>query len=80
MSHIFLGICNEDPDDDLRMQNGTIITNMEDIELFIESWEIEKSFKVTTRRPVRNCTEQDCSHCIELLHRRVFTPCHDAVS
>uniref|UniRef100_A0A8I3RW39 Otogelin like n=2 Tax=Canis lupus familiaris TaxID=9615 RepID=A0A8I3RW39_CANLF len=74
------GICNEDPDDDLRMQNGTIITNMEDIELFIESWEIEKSFEVTTRRPVRNCTEHDCSHCIELLNRRVFIPCHHKVS
>ncbi|KAF3825973.1 hypothetical protein GH733_006087 [Mirounga leonina] len=74
------GICNEDPDDDLRMQNGTIITNMEDIELFIESWEIEKSFEVTTRRPVRNCTEHDCSHCIELLNRRVFIPCHNKVS
>lgn len=80
MSHIFLGICNEDPDDDLRMQNGTIITNMEDIELFIESWEIEKSFEVTTRRPVRNCTEHDCSQCIELLNRRVFIPCHNKVS
>ncbi|MBZ3881922.1 Otogelin-like protein [Sciurus carolinensis] len=74
------GICNENPDDDLRMQNGTIIVNMEDIELFIESWEIEKSFEVTTRRPVRNCTEHDCSPCIELLNRRVFIPCHDKVS
>ncbi|KAB1269975.1 Otogelin-like protein [Camelus dromedarius] len=74
------GICNEDPDDDLRMQNGTIITNMEDIELFIESWEIEKSFEVTVRRPVRNCTEHNCSDCIELLNRRVFIPCHDKVS
>uniref|UniRef100_A0A2K6GUH7 Otogelin like n=1 Tax=Propithecus coquereli TaxID=379532 RepID=A0A2K6GUH7_PROCO len=74
------GICNEDPDDDLRMQNGTIITNMEDIELFIESWEIEKSFEVTMRRPVRNCTEHDCSQCIDLLNRRVFIPCHDKVS
>ncbi|XP_073940124.1 otogelin-like protein isoform X9 [Castor canadensis] len=74
------GICNEDPDDDLKMQNGTIITNMEDIELFIKSWEIEKSFEVTMRRPVRNCTEYDCSHCIELLNRGVFIPCHDKVS
>ncbi|XP_012511764.1 PREDICTED: otogelin-like protein [Propithecus coquereli] len=74
------GICNEDPDDDLRMQNGTIITNMEDIELFIESWEIEKSFEVTMRRPVRNCTEHDCSQCIDLLNRRVFIPCHDKVT
>ncbi|KAM7328139.1 hypothetical protein ACRRTK_012231 [Alexandromys fortis] len=74
------GICNDDPDDDLRMQNGTIITNMEDIELFIGSWEIEKSFEVTMRRPVRNCTEHDCSHCIELLNRDVFIPCHDKVS
>ncbi|ELW70528.1 Otogelin-like protein [Tupaia chinensis] len=74
------GICNDDPDDDLKMQNGTIITNLEDIELFIESWEIEKSLEVTTRRPARNCTEHDCSHCIELLNRRVFIPCHDKVS
>uniref|UniRef100_G3RGH6 Otogelin like n=1 Tax=Gorilla gorilla gorilla TaxID=9595 RepID=G3RGH6_GORGO len=74
------GICNEDPDDDLRMQNGTIITNMEDIGLFIESWEIEKSFEVTMRRPVRNCTKHDCSQCIDLLNRRIFIPCHDKVS
>ncbi|CAH7332136.1 Otogl [Phodopus roborovskii] len=74
------GLCNDDPDDDLRMQNGTIITNMEDIELFIGSWEVEKSFEVTMRRPVRNCTEHDCSHCIELLNRDIFIPCHDKVS
>jgi hypothetical protein len=80
-SHMsFQGICNDNPDDDLRMQNGTIITNMEDIELFIGSWEIEKSFEVTMRRPVRNCTEYDCSHCIELLNREGFIPCHDKVS
>ncbi|ERE91592.1 phosphotidylinositol phosphatase PTPRQ-like protein [Cricetulus griseus] len=74
------GICNDDPDDDLRMQNGTVITNMEDIELFIGSWEVEKSFEVTMRRPVRNCTEYDCSHCIELLNRDVFILCRDKVS
>ncbi|KAM6153043.1 otogelin-like protein isoform 1-T1 [Erethizon dorsatum] len=74
------GICNKDPDDDLRMQNGTIITNMEDIGLFIESWEIKKTFEVTMRRPVRNCTEHDCSHCIELLNREAFIPCHEKVS
>ncbi|EGW14371.1 Otogelin [Cricetulus griseus] len=79
--HIYFeGICNDDPDDDLRMQNGTVITNMEDIELFIGSWEVEKSFEVTMRRPVRNCTEYDCSHCIELLNRDVFILCRDKVS
>ncbi|KAG9490463.1 hypothetical protein GDO78_006026, partial [Eleutherodactylus coqui] len=74
------GICNGDPSDDLKMQNRTIITNKEDIEAFIKSWEIEKSVDVTTRRPVRNCTEDNCTYCMELLNRKVFQPCHRKVS
>ncbi|KAG8578217.1 hypothetical protein GDO81_010425 [Engystomops pustulosus] len=74
------GICNGDPSDDLKMQNRTIITNKEDIEAFIKSWEIEKSVDVTTRRPVRNCTEDNCTYCLELLNRKVFVPCHRKVS
>ncbi|KFW92853.1 Otogelin-like, partial [Phalacrocorax carbo] len=74
------GVCNGDPTDDLKMQNRTIITNMEEIEMFIKSWEIEKTLDVTTRRPVRNCTEDNCTYCMELLSRSVFIPCHKKVS
>ncbi|XP_048158275.1 otogelin-like protein isoform X1 [Corvus hawaiiensis] len=74
------GVCNGDPSDDLKMQNMTIITNMEEIEMFIKSWEIEKSLDVTTRRPARNCTEDNCSYCMELLNRSTFIPCHKKVS
>ncbi|XP_064277659.1 otogelin-like protein [Passer domesticus] len=74
------GVCNGDPSDDLKMQNMTIITNMEEIEMFIKSWEIEKSLDVTTRRPVRNCTENNCTYCMELLNRSIFIPCHKKVS
>uniref|UniRef100_A0A8B9BH49 Otogelin like n=1 Tax=Anser brachyrhynchus TaxID=132585 RepID=A0A8B9BH49_9AVES len=74
------GVCNGDPTDDLKMQNRTIITNLEEIEMFIKSWEIEKSHDVSTRRPVRNCTEDNCTYCIELLNRSVFIPCHKKVS
>ncbi|XP_064365622.1 otogelin-like protein [Dromaius novaehollandiae] len=74
------GVCNGDPTDDLKMQNRTIITNMEEIEVFIKSWEIEKSVDVTTRRPVRDCTEDNCTYCMELLNRSIFIPCHKKVS
>ncbi|XP_069485429.1 otogelin-like protein [Ambystoma mexicanum] len=74
------GICNGDPKDDLKMQNRTIITNIEDIEALIKSWEIEKSGDATTRRPIRNCTEDNCTYCMELLNRRTFAPCHNKVS
>ncbi|XP_019370333.1 PREDICTED: otogelin-like protein [Gavialis gangeticus] len=74
------GVCNGDPFDDLKMQNRTIITHIEEIEAFIRSWEIEKSVDVTTRRPVRNCTEDNCTYCMELLNRKVFIPCHKKVS
>ncbi|KFQ02251.1 Otogelin-like, partial [Leptosomus discolor] len=74
------GVCNGDPTDDLKMQNRTIITNMEEIEVFIRSWEIDKSLDVTTRRPVRNCTEDNCTYCMELLNRSIFIPCHKEVS
>ncbi|KAM6384723.1 LOW QUALITY PROTEIN: otogelin-like protein [Alca torda] len=74
------GVCNGDPTDDLKMQNRTIITNMEEIEVFIKSWEIGKSLDVTPRRPVRNCTEDNCTYCMELLNRSVFIPCHKKVS
>ncbi|XP_068787387.1 otogelin-like protein [Struthio camelus] len=74
------GVCNGDPIDDLKMQNRTIITNMEEIEVFIKSWEIEKSVDVTTRRPVRDCNEDNCTYCMELLSRSIFIPCHKKVS
>uniref|UniRef100_A0A8C0EY03 Otogelin like n=1 Tax=Bubo bubo TaxID=30461 RepID=A0A8C0EY03_BUBBB len=74
------GVCNGDPTDDLKMQNRTIITNIEEIEMFIKSWEIEKSLDVTTRRPVRNCTEDNCTYCMELLNKNIFIPCHKKVS
>ncbi|ETE65565.1 Otogelin-like protein, partial [Ophiophagus hannah] len=74
------GVCNGDPTDDLKMQNRTIITNMEEVEMFIKSWEIEKSFDVATRRPIRNCTEDNCTYCMELLQKWVFAPCHKKVS
>ncbi|NXM94510.1 OTOGL protein, partial [Sylvia borin] len=74
------GVCNGDPSDDLKMQNKTVITNMEEIEMFIKSWEIEKSLDVTTRRPVRNCIEDNCTYCMELLNRSIFIPCHKKVS
>ncbi|KFV10608.1 Otogelin-like, partial [Tauraco erythrolophus] len=74
------GVCNGDPTDDLKMKNKTIITNKEEIEVFIKSWEIEKSLDVTTRRPVRNCTEDNCTYCMELLNRSIFIPCHKKVS
>ncbi|XP_074758905.1 otogelin-like protein isoform X9 [Athene noctua] len=74
------GVCNGDPTDDLKMPNRTIITNMEEIEMFIKSWEIEKSLDVTTRRPVRNCTEDNCTYCMELLNKNIFIPCHKKVS
>lgn len=77
---LFPGVCNGDPTDDLKMQNRTIITNMEEIEVFIKSWEIEKSLDVTTRRPVRNCTEDNCTYCMELLNKSVFIHCHNKVS
>ncbi|NXX87877.1 OTOGL protein, partial [Centropus bengalensis] len=74
------GMCNGDPTDDLKMQNRTIIKNLEEIEVFIKSWEIEKSLDVTTRRPVKNCTEDNCTYCMELLNRSTFIPCHRKVS
>ncbi|XP_032077067.1 otogelin-like protein [Thamnophis elegans] len=74
------GVCNGDPADDLKMQNRTIITKMEEVEIFIKSWEIEKSFDVTTRRPIRNCTEDNCTYCMELLQKWAFAPCHKKVS
>ncbi|XP_042323917.1 LOW QUALITY PROTEIN: otogelin-like protein [Sceloporus undulatus] len=74
------GVCNGDPVDDWKMQNRTVITNMEEIEAFIKSWEIEKSIDVTTRKLVRNCTEDNCTYCMELLNRWVFVPCHKKVS
>uniref|UniRef100_A0A670JY36 Otogelin like n=1 Tax=Podarcis muralis TaxID=64176 RepID=A0A670JY36_PODMU len=74
------GVCNGDPGDDLKMQNRTVITNVDEIEAFIKSWEIEKSVDLTTRRPVRNCTEDNCTYCMELLHRWAFAPCHKKVS
>ncbi|NXA37861.1 OTOGL protein, partial [Eudromia elegans] len=74
------GVCNGDPSDDLKIRNRTIITSMEEVEVFIKSWEIEKSVDATTRRPVRDCTEDNCTYCMELLNKSIFFPCHTKVS
>ncbi|XP_054029763.1 otogelin-like protein [Dryobates pubescens] len=74
------GVCNGDPADDLKMQNRTVITNMEEMEVFIKSWEVEKSLDGATRRPGRSCAEDNCTYCMELLNKTIFIPCHKKVS
>ncbi|XP_038611991.1 otogelin-like protein [Tachyglossus aculeatus] len=74
------GFCNGSPKDDLKMPNRTTIASVEEMEAFIQTWEMEKSYDVVPRRQGANCTEGDCAPCIELLNKRIFTPCHTKVS
>uniref|UniRef100_F7G035 Otogelin like n=1 Tax=Ornithorhynchus anatinus TaxID=9258 RepID=F7G035_ORNAN len=74
------GFCNDSPKDDLKMPNRTTIASVEEMEAFIQTWEMEKSYDVVPGRHGANCTEGDCAPCVELLNKRIFTPCHAKVS
>eukprot|EP00062_Callorhinchus_milii_P019147 gi/632973492/ref/XP_007903181.1/ PREDICTED: otogelin-like protein [Callorhinchus milii] len=76
------GCCNGSPADDLKLPNGTFITEVENIGLFLESWMVETSGRETDcfRCRKQNCTTANCTACFEMLNQSPWTQCHQQVT
>ncbi|MGH0177318.1 UNVERIFIED_CONTAM: hypothetical protein FKN15_074946 [Acipenser sinensis] len=75
------GCCDGNPEDDLKLPNGTIIKNVEDIPVFLYSWTVHTSEETDYfRRVGDNCTTGNCTKCFQMLNQNPFTVCHDKVS
>ncbi|KAK1887791.1 Otogelin-like protein [Dissostichus eleginoides] len=73
--------CNGNPEDDLRLPNGTVVREVGDMVLFLQAWRVHTTDETEhTRRVGDNCTIGDCSNCLSMLHQRAFMPCHSKVS
>ncbi|KAF3854765.1 hypothetical protein F7725_022820 [Dissostichus mawsoni] len=75
------GCCDGNPEDDLRLPNGTVVREVGDMVLFLQAWRVHTTDETEhTRRVGDNCTIGDCSNCLSMLHQRAFMPCHSKVS
>ncbi|MGH0145636.1 UNVERIFIED_CONTAM: hypothetical protein FKN15_009304 [Acipenser sinensis] len=72
------GCCDGNPEDDLKLPNGTVIKNVEDIPVFLYSWMVHTSEENDYfRRVGDNCTTGNCTKCFQMLNQNPFTVCHD---
>ncbi|XP_048463872.1 otogelin-like protein [Rhincodon typus] len=76
------GCCNGNPADDLKLPNGTIVTEFENVGLFLESWMVETSGLETNcfRCRKQNCTTGNCTACFDMLNQNPWTLCHQHVT
>uniref|UniRef100_A0A665VLS6 Otogelin-like n=1 Tax=Echeneis naucrates TaxID=173247 RepID=A0A665VLS6_ECHNA len=74
------GCCDGNPEDDLKLPNGTVVREVGDMMLFLQAWRVHTTDETEhTRRVGDNCTTGDCSTCLSMLLQRAFTPCHSKV-
>lgn len=75
------GCCDGNPEDDLKLPNGTVVREVGDMMLFLQAWRVQTTDDTEhTRRVGDNCTTGDCSICLSMLRQRAFTPCHSKVA
>ena len=75
------GCCDGNPADDLRLPNGTVLREVEDIPAFLQSWMVATSEETDYfRRVGDNCTTGNCSKCFTMLNQRPFSQCHHKVA
>ncbi|XP_075894113.1 otogelin-like protein [Nelusetta ayraudi] len=75
------GCCDGNPEDDLKLPNGTVVREVGDMMLFLQAWRVYTTDETEHMRRVGdNCTTGDCSTCLSMLRQRAFTPCHSKVS
>uniref|UniRef100_A0A3P8TBV5 Otogelin like n=1 Tax=Amphiprion percula TaxID=161767 RepID=A0A3P8TBV5_AMPPE len=74
------GCCDGNPEDDLKLPNGTVVREVGDMMLFLQAWRVHTTDETEHMRRVGdNCTTGDCSTCLSMLRQRAFTPCHSKV-
>lgn len=75
------GCCDGNPEDDLKLPNGTVVREVGDMMLFLHAWRVHTNDETEhTRRVGDNCTIEDCSTCLSMLRLRAFMPCHSKVA
>ncbi|XP_041966488.1 otogelin-like protein isoform X2 [Alosa sapidissima] len=75
------GCCDGNPADDLRLPNGTVVREVEDIPAFLQSWMVATSEETDYfRRVGDNCTTGNCAKCFTMLNQRPYSQCHHKVS
>ncbi|XP_053740656.1 otogelin-like protein isoform X3 [Synchiropus splendidus] len=74
------GCCDGNPEDDLKLPNGTVVREVGDMMVFLQAWRVQTTDDAEhTRRVGDNCTTGDCSTCLSMLWQRPFTACHGKV-
>lgn len=74
------GCCDGNPEDDLKLPNGTVVREVGDMMLFLQAWSVHTTDETEHMRRVGdNCTTGDCSTCLSMLYQRAFTSCHSKV-
>ncbi|KAM8892164.1 otogelin-like protein isoform 1-T1 [Spinachia spinachia] len=74
------GCCDGNPEDDLKLPNGTVVREVGDMGVFLQAWRVHTTDETEhTRRVGDNCTIEDCSSCLSMLRQRAFMPCHSKV-
>ncbi|TNN00899.1 hypothetical protein fugu_012145, partial [Takifugu bimaculatus] len=74
------GCCDGNPEDDLRLPNGTVVRELGDMMLFLHAWRVPTTDESEHMRRIGdNCTTGDCSTCLSMLYQRAFVPCHSKV-
>ncbi|CAB1422352.1 unnamed protein product, partial [Pleuronectes platessa] len=72
--------CDGNPEDDLKLPNGTVVREVGDMMLFLQGWRVQTTDETEhARRVGDNCTTGDCSTCLSMLRQRAFMPCHNKV-
>uniref|UniRef100_A0A2K6G9N5 Otogelin n=1 Tax=Propithecus coquereli TaxID=379532 RepID=A0A2K6G9N5_PROCO len=76
------GICDGDADNDLTLQDGSVLGRAEDPSPFLESWQVPSSLTSVgqTRFRPDSCATADCSPCLRMVSNRTFSACHRFVS
>lgn len=75
------GCCDGNPEDDLKLPNGTVVREVGDMMVFLQAWRVQTTDETEhTRRVGDNCTTGDCSTCLSMLRQRAFTSCHSKVA
>ncbi|KAL4660219.1 otogelin-like protein [Arapaima gigas] len=75
------GCCNGNPADDLKLPNGTVVRDVQDIPVFLQTWMVDTSEETDYfRRIGDNCTTGNCTKCFQMLNRSPFSECHKKVS
>ena len=82
------GCCDGNPEDDLKLPNGTVVREVGDMMVFLQAWRVQTTDETEhTRRVGDNCTTGDCIFMIQnttavdssvesLLRSKKFTVLH----